>query len=404
MNRKTFLILIVLLVVLGGAGLLIRNGQIKDANSGGQGAGQKVLGDKFEVNDVAHISLKQGTNEVNLVKKDDLWRVKERNNYPANFEGIRDFLMKSRDLKIVQKEEIGASQLPRLELSTGPGGLGVQVDLKDKDDKSLKAVTLGKKHMRKPQPETQAQFGDEGFPDGRYVMVSSDTKNALLVAEPFSNVEPKPDQWLNKTFFKIEKPKTIAVEFPNSTNSWNISKDTEAGEWKLADLKAGEQLDSAKVGGVSSPFASASFNDVKIDAKPEELGLDKPTIITVNTFNDFTYVLKVGKKSGDDYPVILSVSANIPKGRTPVKDEKPEDKEKNEKAFKDKQKQLEDHLKQEKAFEGWTYLVPSWTVDSVLKERKDLMVEKKDEKAKDSAAASDPGTAASLPPLSPEVK
>jgi Domain of unknown function (DUF4340) len=404
MNRKTFLILIVLLVVLGGAGLLVRNSKIKDANSGEQGSGQKVLGDKFDVNAVAHISLKQGSNEVNLVRKDDLWRVKERNNYPANFEGIRDFLMKSRDLKIVQKEEIGASQLPRLELSTGPGASGVLVDFKDKDDKSLKIITLGKKHMRKPQAETQAQFGDEGFPDGRYVMVSTDTKNALLVAEPFGNVEPKPDQWLNKTFFKIEKPKTIAVEFPNGTNSWKISKDTEAGEWKLTDLKAGEQLDSAKVGGVSSPFASASFNDVKVDAKPEELGLDKPTTITVNTFDDFTYVVKVGKKSGDDYPVTLSVSANIPEERTPAKDEKAEDKEKNEKAFKEKQKQLEEHLKQEKTFEGWTYLVPSWTVDSVLKERKDLMVEKKDEKAKDSAATTDPGAAASLPPLSPEVK
>ncbi len=62
-----------------------------------------------------------------------------------------------------------------------------------------------------------------------------------VIAEPLANIEPKPDQWLNKDFFSIEKPKTIAVDFPAApTNSWKITRETEAGEWKLADAKPDE--------------------------------------------------------------------------------------------------------------------------------------------------------------------
>src|SRR5581483_11035127 len=105
-----------------------------------------------------------------------------------------------------------------------------------------------------------------------------------------------------------ERPKAVAVAFPAATNSWKILRDTESGEWKLAEARPEEKLDSNKVSGVSSPFSSPSFNDVvSQSAKPEDHGLDKPTVVTVDTFDDLTYTLKVGKKSGEDYPVKMAV-------------------------------------------------------------------------------------------------
>src|SRR5882724_6834247 len=117
-NRKQLTVLLVL--VLGGAGLLIRSKENASLKSGDPVIGKKLLGE-FPVNDVAHIAIKQGTNELNLVKKDDLWRVRERNDYPANYTEISDFLLKVRDLKIVQSEKAGPSQLPRLSLASGSG-------------------------------------------------------------------------------------------------------------------------------------------------------------------------------------------------------------------------------------------------------------------------------------------
>src|SRR5437868_3746252 len=115
MNRKQFLILLVLVVVLGGGGLVVYRGQQRAQSSGNPEIGKKLLND-LPVNEVARLTIRQGTNEVNLVKKDDLWRVHERNDYLASFSEISSFLLKARDLKAVQTEQVGASQLPRLQL------------------------------------------------------------------------------------------------------------------------------------------------------------------------------------------------------------------------------------------------------------------------------------------------
>jgi hypothetical protein len=115
--------------------------------------------------------------------------------------------------------------------------------------------------------------------------------------------------------------------------------------------------------------------------------LDKPTLLSLETFDDFTYTLKVGRKTNDTYALTVAVSAKVPTERTPAKDEKPEDKTKLDKEFKEKQKKLEDKLAQEKGYENWIYLVSSWTLDSLLKDRAQLLMEKKEEPKKDEKPA-----------------
>jgi hypothetical protein len=122
---------------------------------------------------------------------------------------------------------------------------------------------------------------------------------------------------------------------------------------------------------------------VATKSKPEELGLDKPTVATIDTFDNLTYTIKLGQKTNDNFPLTVAIAAEPPKERTPGKDEKPEDKDKLDKEFKEQQKKLEEKLAQEKGFEKWTYLVSSWTVDPLLKERSQLLVEKKEEPKKD---------------------
>jgi hypothetical protein len=391
MNRKQLVILLVLVVVLGGAAMLIRNKEAASSQSGNATIGQKLLGN-FAVNDVAQIILKQGTNELNLAKKDELWRVRERNDYPANYSEISDFLMKLRDLKIIQSDKVGPSQLARYALVPGAASNSAMVvEFKDQAEKTLKSLLLGKKHMKKsdrPSP-FGGDMGDEGWPDGRYVVVGNDSQNVALISDALVNIEPKPEQWLNKDFFKVEKVRSIAVALPVATNSWRLSRETESGEWKLADIKAGEQLDSAKASGVANPLASPAFVDVAAKAKPEEFGLDKPTVVTIGTFDDFNYTIKVGQKTNDNFPISMTVAAQLPKERAPGKDEKPEDKDKLDKEFKERQKKLEEKLSQEKGFENWIYLVSTWTVDPLLKERSHLLVEKKEEPKKDEAKKED---------------
>jgi hypothetical protein len=394
MNRKQLLILVGLVVVLGIAGLaLYQRNQTSWQGGGRQGAAAKLLGD-LPVNDVASIVIRGGTNELVLARQDNLWRVKQRNDYPANFSEISGFLLKAADLKAVQTEEIGSSQLGRYKLlPPGPEtNTAVLVELRDQGGKVIKSLLLGKSHMRKAeaQPSPMGEMGDnQGWPDGRYVMVGTAAKTVAVVSDPLSNVEAKPDSWLNKDFFKVEKIRSIAVAYPVTTNSWKVSRDTEtASDWKLADAKPDEKLDSSKTSGFSYALSSPSFTDVlPADTKPEQTGLDKPTVITIDTFDNFTYTLKLGQKTNDNVPMVVAVTAQLPKERTPGKDEKPEDKAKLDKEFKDKQKKFEDKLTQEQGYGKWVYLVSNWTVDSLLKERNQLMAEKKEEPKKDEKPA-----------------
>lgn len=387
MNRKQLVILLVLVVVLGVAGWLRYQSTRTSWQSDSKAIGQKLLGD-LPVNDVASILIKTATNELTLARKDNLWRVKERNDYPANFSEISGFLLKAQDLKVTQIEEIGKSQLGRYKLL--PPGEGTNsallVELRDQNGKAIKSLLLGKPHKHKQaqgRPSPMGDTEDEGWPDGRYVMVGTSAKTVAVISDPLGNMEANPSQWLNKDFFKVEKVRSIAVNYPAATNSWKVTRDTETADWKLAEAKPGEQLDSSKTSSFSSALSSPTFNDVAINVKPEALGLDKPTLVTLTTFDDFNYALKVGQKTNDIIAMTLAVTAQLPKERTPGKDEKPDDKTRLDKEFKEKAKKLEDKLAQEKSFENWTYLVSSWTLDSVLKDRAQLLVEKKEEPKKE---------------------
>lgn len=390
MNQKQLLILVAVAVVVVGTGLfLLKRGQAS-WQTAANGMGQKLLGD-FPVNNVGHIDIRQGTNEVNLVKTDALWRVRERYDYPANYAQISEFLVKAQDLKISQSLKAGASQWPKLSLVPGQGtNAALVIDFKDQTDKPIKTLLLGKQHFKKSnRPSPMGEMDDAGWPDGRYVKVGADSDDIAVISDALSNIEPKPEQWLNKDFFKVEKIKDIAVTFPVATNSWNVSRETETGaDWKLADAKPGEQIDSAKTSGFSTSLTSPSFSDVlPLDSKPEQIGLDKPTVVTLDTFDHFTYTLKVGQKTNENYPVAITVAAQLSKERAPGKDEKPEDKTKLDKEFKESQKKIEDKLAQEKSCEKWVYLVSGWTLEPLLKERGQLMVEKKEEPKKDEASS-----------------
>jgi hypothetical protein len=313
---------------------------------------------------------------LNLVKKDDLWRVRERGDYPANFSQLSDLLLKLRDLKVVQVEDIGPSQLERMELAQGQGSnSAVLVQFDDQSDKPIRTLLLGKKHMKKSAQPSPG--GDEGFPDGRYVEVGTNSTLVALISDPLESLDANPDPWLNKDFFKVEKPKAIEVDFPVATNSWKLTRETETGDWKLANTNAGEELDSSKVSGVTSPFSSPTFNSVLAGAKLS--GTNPPTVVKIETFDGLNYTINVGDKTNDDYLVTLSVTAKPAAVRMPGKDEKPDERLKLDAELKDAQQKAADKVKQEQAYQQWTYLVPGWTVDPMLKERSQLLAEKKTE-------------------------
>ena len=374
MKGKQLAIVLILLVALGGAALFLNRRNAATWSSTATESNGKIL--NFPLNDVSHIVIKGSGAELNLIKKDDVWKVKERADYPANFELISALIRKIWELRAVQDVKIGPSQFGRLQLvepGSDPNG-GTLLDLKADQDKRIAALLLGKKNLQ----QTDAPLSGGGIPSGRYVKAEDNANRVFLIADALDEVDPKPARWLSQDFIKVENPKSIALAGPTPDMSWKIDRDTASAPWKLADAKPGEEFDSAKPSGPASLFASATFADVLApDAKPAETGLDKPSTATIETFDNFVYTLRIGKLMEENYPVLVSVTATLPKERAPGKDEKPEDKAKLDQEFQAQQMKLADKLTKEQKLENRPYLISKATIDQLLKNRSALMAEKK---------------------------
>jgi hypothetical protein len=371
MTRKQFLILVLALIVLGGASFALFWQDISDYRASGAKIGAKLL-PSLKVADVAQIQLRGAKSAVTLIRRENSWVVQERNSYPADFKAISDLIIKLADLKVVQSEAIGESLLPRVELvEPGKGeGAGTQIELKDAASKTLANVVLGKVILKK-DPGNPLPNAQNGVPAGRYVRFLEGKDRVVVVSDPLSIAEAQPGRWLDKDFFKADRIKTLAVANEGGT-PWKITRDVEWGQWKFA---GGGDLDASSAVGAVNALGNLTFNDVALDVKP-----DNPSrgTVTAETFDNLIYTLRIGKAtSGEDYLVGVTVSGEPPRERPAEKDEKAEQKAQRDKDFAETRKRLESRVGREKALAQWTYVVEAKQIAPLLKTREQMLAQRK---------------------------
>lgn len=397
MNRKQLAILVGLVVVVGGISIMALKGKRSDWSTRESNSVKRVVAD-FPVNDVGGIVITTKDGSAKLTRKDDGWVVSDRGDYAADFNDIQELLVSVLDMEPVQKPKVGASNLGRLKL--------LDPEKTEKEEEAAtrvvfeisgggsKTLYLGKEHMR--QGQGGGPMGGGSFPDGRYVMVGDDLESLSLVQATFASVNSDPTSWLSKDFFKIEKIKSIQYRPLAATNGWSLSREKDTGDFALQGAKEGETLDTSKTGSLKYLLSSPSFVDVAVGKTNEETGLGKPVTATIETFEGFKYDLSIGKKDEkDQYFINFAVDAKIEKDRKPGEDEKPEDKAKLDKEHQEKVKKLEDKLAAEKKLAGKVYIVSKFTVDALLKDRKDLL------KSEDASAGANAAGGSNIPGVPP---
>ena len=113
MKRKQIVILLVLVAIIGAVALFLqKRSQSEWAQSSASAA--KML--DFPINDVARVVIRGANGQVNIVKKNGVWAVEEKADYPANFERAGKLIRQLWELHPVQELNVGQSQFSRLEL------------------------------------------------------------------------------------------------------------------------------------------------------------------------------------------------------------------------------------------------------------------------------------------------
>jgi len=378
MNRKSFLILLLLVAVLGGAGLAMFWQDITHYQESGAKIGAKLLPD-VKAADATEIRIKDAKGEVTLVSNKGSWSIKERGGYPADIAEVSELLAKLVEAKIVQSEAVGASLYPRLELiEPGKGeGSGTLLELKDKSGKQIANLIFGKVSLKK-DPGNPLPNAQNGVPAGRYVIAPGKIQNVVVLGDPFANVEAKAGRFLAKQFIKIDRIKTLTMAGA-AGRQWKITRDEEYGQWKFA-VGAGQLDPSAAVGAVNA-LGKLEFADVSASGKVED-GENLATV-TADTFDGLTYTVKMAKqKSGGDYLLNIALSGAPLKTRPPEKGEKPEEAARRDKEFAETLKRLEARAEFEKILGQWTYIVSVKNLEPVLTDRAQMVAQprKPDEK------------------------
>jgi hypothetical protein len=178
-TRKQFLLVLAALVVLVAVGFGLQSWKRSSYQTVDSRVGQRLV-EGFKVDDVVSIDIVEPKATVTLVRGERGWTVKERGDYPADVEPIRDLLLKLQQLKVVQAEGLSDAVKPRLQLAAPDAGAkpeetGTLVDLKGRDGKSVAKLVLGKKTLK----EVKVPGLPDGIPSGRYVWVAADPQRVL---------------------------------------------------------------------------------------------------------------------------------------------------------------------------------------------------------------------------------
>ena len=393
MSRKHFLMLVITVLVLGIAGGLIMWLDQSAWKRSDIRVGQKLL-PGLKLVDVAQVVMRDGNNEVQLIKSGDEWQVKERADFPVDLGRLSAMLNKTIDVRILQADPLPAAQRAGFTLME-PGergkpavtGAGTTLELKDKAGKSLARMLLGKVITKRvsesPEPGQPPREIDK--PVGRHLLPGGDDKTMVVASEALEQADASPDAWLIKEILHVDRTRSITVTGPDGALRYNVSRLEEGGWWNFG--ATGERPDQQKAQDSVSPLYAVNLVDVVANPGNVQTGLDKPVVAKAETFDNLTYTLKIGarvegRKLGDKpgenlYYVSFTINGDPPKERIPGKGESAEDKARKAKEYAEYRVKLLEQIAREKRYEKWTYLMPARPIEPLLRSRAEMLQDKK---------------------------
>ena len=381
MSRNQFLILLGVLVALIVAGAGVMWLQRSDWRSSNSKVGEKLI-PGLVVSEVVKMRIVEATDTVTLNRVDGKWQVAERDGYPAHLDRIADFLAKLAELKVTQLEPLAESQRARLQLvepkDPKTKDTGILVELEGADGKSIGRVLLGKRVVM--QAQTTAPSKGSPQPSGRYVVAGTDAANMAVILDPLPNAEAKPGPWLSRDLIRVSGAKAMQWSSGSGRPGWSAVRDSETKDWRFAD--SGEKLDNNKVQDLVSVVLYIALGDVVTDKSKGNF--DKGATLKMQSFDGLGYVIRLGDLEGENRYIKVALIGEPPKVRVPGKGETAEEKENLDKTFEENRKAHMLGLDRERKLEPWTFLVPNSNIESLSRDRTQIVPGAKKDDAKKS--------------------
>jgi len=335
-------------------------------------SGDKILPD-VDLSKLTNLKIEDTTHTTTLLKKNNLWLISEKENFPADTRQLSEILDALLGSKVAQSLEAGLSYNSRFGIdlkSSNPEKRGLTLTLSE----GKKSTTL---HLGK-DASTNGLGTNGSSGNGRYLRLNSDPLAVYAITESLPTLSANPTQWLTQdAILKITNIQTISLTAPNdpSFQNWTVSRKTAESEFTLQGLKKGQSTNPATTTPLKELLANPRFVDVLNKEKATEQAT-KPQDnrqATITTFDGFTYTLNIRNLKTPNHATAPGQAKPTPGNLLSytITYNAPES------AAQDNANESDQMLKQkfvqEQAYENCIYQLNNWDLQALLKTKSDFL-------------------------------
>jgi hypothetical protein len=365
-----------LLILLLAAGLLVALAmiQFKDRdNTAGPKLGAKLF-PQLPVNQVAAITVADADTQTTLVKGDTVWQVKERSGYPANFDAIKDTVIKLSRLKIGRSFAGSPESVTRLELlspsTEGASASGTLITLKDASGTTLADVILG-----------QTRQTEDGGMGGQYLK-KADDDTVYLVDGNFRFLKTAPAEWLKKEILNIkgEAVESVTCYTADSQSpEYILSRPEKGQDADMTPVPQGRTADPVKIEQVLDALAPLTLDDVRpAAAQPPAMTSGRQRLVyqlydgrQISIFPEFD------GKENHTVRVRVKQTAAAPQPVDPPETPAADGATSKEKAVEPNASATQAAHKLDEALRPWIFSIKKWQFDSFFSQATSLLADEK---------------------------
>jgi hypothetical protein len=208
-----------------------------------------------EVRDVAHVHLQSSKASIDVVFKPDKgWVVASHDDYPADFDALRQTVLGLAQLETIEPKTGRADWLHYIDLGAPPAGNGVLISLLNENGAVLSSIIIGKSE----------DIGDPSGATGLFVREPGTTQTWLVR----STFEPKTDvgDWLEKHVLDVDRSRIQEVDVePSNGPSYSARRQMPTDDdFGLLNIPNGRDIAYAGAAdGVGAAIVGFTFDDVR---------------------------------------------------------------------------------------------------------------------------------------------
>ncbi len=229
-------------------------------------------------------------NEIELRKATGEWVLPQADDYPAKADTIQSVL-----------DKLLAVDTRRLVTRTSASHKQLQVAA---DDFSRRVVLEGADGTRHA-----LYVGSSPSYGATHVRLEGRDETYLTNSFTQYDMGATASTWVDTLYLQVPQDEVVSARLENSHGTVELTKD-EQGNWTLADLQIGEQLDVGEVNNVVNRTASLYMLEPLGKAELPEYGMDNPTAVVTLDKGAEQITLRVGAQNPDDRSYTVKASTS----------------------------------------------------------------------------------------------